>query len=73
MIRNVAGFSVLAVIAMIAWKMLAAVFGGLIALVLNIVWWAFIGFVIYTIIKIFSPGTAAKIRDTIRGERQTTA
>lgn len=73
MIRNIGGFAAFAFIAVIAWKMLAAVFGGLIALVLNIIWWAFIGFVIYTIIKIFSPGTAAKIRDTIRGERSSTA
>lgn len=71
MIRNVAGFAVFAFLALTAWKILAGVFGGLIALILNLLWWAFIGFVIYTIIKIFSPSTASKIRDTIRGERST--
>jgi len=73
MIRNIGGFAVFAFVAMVAWKMLAAVFGGLLALVLNILWWALVGFVIYTIIKIFSPGTATKIRDTIRGEPGSTA
>lgn len=69
MIRNVAGFAVFAFLALTAWKIVAGVFGGLIALILTVLWWAFVGFVIYTLIKIFSPSTAAKIRDTIRGER----
>ena len=73
MIRNVAGFAGLFVMVAIAWKLLTGVFGWLIGLVFTLIWWAFIGFVIYTIIKIFSPGTAAKIRDTIRGEGRSTA
>ncbi|HPF62281.1 MAG: hypothetical protein KC544_06280 [Gemmatimonadetes bacterium] len=68
MIRNVTGFAVFAFLAMIAFKILGGIFGALIGLILTLLWWALVGFVIYTIIKIFSPGTAQKIRETIRGE-----
>lgn len=68
MIRNITGFAVFAFLAMFAFKLLAAIFGGLLGLIMSILWWAFIGFVIYVIIKMVSPSTAAKIRDTIRGE-----
>lgn len=68
MVRNVTGFAVFAFIAMLAWKLLASLFGAVIGLVLTVIWWAFIGFVIYTILKIFSPSTAQKVKETIRGE-----
>ncbi len=64
MVRNVTGFAVFAFIVMAAWKL----FGTVIGLLLTVLWWAFIGFVIYTILKIFAPGTAQKVRDTIRGD-----
>lgn len=67
MVRSITGFAVFAFLALFAFKLLAAVFGGLLGLFISILWWAFIGFVIYVIIKMFSPSTAAKIRDTIRG------
>lgn len=71
MIRNIGGFAVFAFLAVLGFKLVFAVFGGLLGLVLSVLWWAFIGFVIYTIIKMFSPSTATKIRDTIRGDSGT--
>ena len=68
MIRNVTGFAVFAFLAMLAFKIRGGILGALIGLILTLLWWALVGFVIYTIIKIFSPGTAQKIRETIRGE-----
>jgi hypothetical protein len=68
MIRSVTGFAVFAFLAVFAFKLLAAVFGGLLGLIMTILWWAFVGFVIYVIIKMVSPSTATKIRDTIRGQ-----
>lgn len=73
MVRSIAGFAGLFIAVALAWKILTGVFGWVIGLILTILWWAFIGFVIYTIIKILSPSTAAKIRDTIRGEGRSTA
>lgn len=67
MVRTIGGFAVLAFVAMIGLKMLAGVFGMLWGLVLTVLWWAFIGFVVYTLLKIFAPGVASRIRDTIRG------
>ena len=68
MIRNIGGFAVFAFLAVLGFKLVFSVFGGLLGLVVSVLWWAFIGFVIYTIIKMFSPSTATKIRDTIRGD-----
>ncbi len=67
MVRNITGFAVFAFAALMAWKLLTSVFGALIGLVLTLVWWAFLGFVIYTILKMISPSTAQKVRETIRG------
>ncbi len=72
MVRNVTGFAVFAFLAMIAFKILAGVFGALLGLLMTVLWWALVGFVIYTIIKIVAPGTARKLRETIRGEGHAT-
>jgi hypothetical protein len=32
-----------------------------------VLWLAFLGFVIYMILKIFAPGTAARVREMIAG------
>lgn len=68
MIRNITGFAVFAFLAVVGFKLLGAIFGGLIGLILTLLWWAFIGYVIYAIIRMFSPDTAQKIRETIRGD-----
>ena len=68
MIRNVVGFAGFAFLAVIGFRLLGAIFGGLLGLIMTVLWWAYIGFVIYSLIKMFSPDTASKIRSTIRGE-----
>ena len=67
MVRTIGGFAVVAFVAMIGLKMLAGVFGLLWGLILTLLWWAFLGFVVYTLLKIFAPGVAARIRSAIRG------
>ncbi len=67
MVRTVGGFAVLAVVAMIGFKLIMGIFGALLGLVVTLLWWAFMGFVVYTLLKIFAPGLASKIRETIRG------
>jgi hypothetical protein len=71
MVRTIGGFAVLAFVAMLGFKLLMGLFGTLIGLVVTLVWWAFLGFVVYTILKIFAPGLAQRIRDTIRGPSTT--
>ncbi|HET9134737.1 MAG TPA: hypothetical protein VFN90_10555 [Gemmatimonadales bacterium] len=67
MVRNITGFAVFAFLAVMAFKLLTGIFGALIGLLFTILWWGFIGWVIYTILKIFAPDTAQKIREAIRG------
>ena len=73
MVRTVGGFAVLAVVAMIGFKLLMGVFGALVGLLMTLIWWAFLGFVVYTVLKIFAPGVASRIRETIRGTPSTSA
>ncbi len=68
MVRNVTGFAIFAFVAMIAFRFLMGMFGWLISAVMMVLFWALIGFVIYTLLKIFAPGLASKIRSTIRGD-----
>jgi hypothetical protein len=58
---------VLAIVAMIGFKLLMGLLGTVLGLIVTLLWWAFLGFVVYTMLKIFAPGLAARIRDTIRG------
>lgn len=65
MVRSVAGFAVFAAVVLVALKVLGFVWG----LLGTILWLAFLGFVFYLLLRLLSPGTADKVRDTIRGER----
>lgn len=67
MVRNVTGMAVFAFLAVMAFKVLAGFFGWMVGLLFTVLWWAFVGWVIYTLLKIFAPGTAAKVRETIKG------
>ena len=73
MVRTVGGFAVLAVVAMLGFKLLMGVFGALVGLLMTLIGWAFLGFVVYTVLKIFAPGLATRIRETIRGTPSTSA
>ena len=67
MVRNVTGFAVFAFLAAMAFKLFFSVFGWLLGLVMTVLVWAVIGFAIYTALKIFMPGAAAKVKSTING------
>ena len=71
MVRTVGGFAVLAFVALMGFKLLMGIFGTLLGLIATLLWWAFLGFVIYTLLKIFAPGLASRIRQTIRGTPST--
>jgi len=61
MIRNLVGFAAFAVIALFVLKILGTLFG-------MIIWLAFWGFIIYLILKVFSPRTAARVKEEISGK-----
>ncbi|HEX9895056.1 MAG TPA: hypothetical protein VGA78_14085 [Gemmatimonadales bacterium] len=64
MVRNVVGYAVFAAVVLMALKLLGFVWGVLGTLL----WLAFLGFVFYLLLRVFAPGTADKVRDSIKGE-----
>ncbi len=68
MVRNITGFAVFAGLAVLAFKLLTAVLGSALGIIATLLWWAFLGFVIYTLLRIFSPRTADRVRNTIRND-----
>ena len=67
MFRSIIGFAVFALVALVALKLLFAVFGLVIGLAMTLLVWAAFGFIIYLGLRVVSPGTAAKLRDLIKG------
>jgi hypothetical protein len=67
MFRNLLGFAVFAVIAVFLLKVFLGLFGLLIGLLMTVAWFAFVGFIIYLVLKLVAPGTAARVREMIAG------
>ena len=67
MVRGVAGFAGFFLLFILGMKVIGWLLGGFLGIVFKILWFAFLGWMIYTIIKILSPSTAERIRDAIRG------
>ncbi|HEU4698867.1 MAG TPA: hypothetical protein VFS40_06795 [Gemmatimonadales bacterium] len=71
MIRNLVGLTVFGCLAIVALKVFFGLFFGLFAIALFILKWALIGWVIYMVIKMFSPDTARRIKETFQGSGST--
>jgi hypothetical protein len=67
--HKLVGYSLLALAAMFLWRVLAGLFGTLMGLFFTILWWAFVGFLIYLAIRVFSPSTADRIQEMISGKK----
>jgi hypothetical protein len=67
MLRNLLGFALFAIITLFLLKVLFGLFGLVLGLMGTVLWFAFLGFVIYLLLKVFAPDTAARVRETIRG------
>jgi uncharacterized membrane protein len=71
MIRTVAAVAVLGLIAWIALKLVLGVAGGLLGLLITVFWFvlkvALVVGLIYWLLTVFSPETARKMRDALRG------
>jgi hypothetical protein len=67
MIRSLVGFAAFAVVALLALRLVGWLFGFAISLFVMLLWLAFWGFVLYLVLRIFAPGLARKVKDTIRG------
>lgn len=69
MLRNLFGFAVVAVVTIFLLKVVFSLFGLVLGLLGVVLWFAFVGFMIYLVLKVFAPGTAARVREMIAGER----
>ncbi|MEO6066735.1 MAG: hypothetical protein ABJB33_05930 [Gemmatimonadota bacterium] len=67
--QKLLGYSLLAIGAMFLWRVLTGLFGMLMGLVFSLLWLAFVGFIIYLIIRVFSPSTADRIQEMISGKK----
>lgn len=67
MVRGLVGFAGFFVLFIVGMKVIGFLIGGAIGLVLNLLWFAFLGWLIYLVIKVVSPSTAQNLRETIRG------
>jgi hypothetical protein len=59
------GFAALAVVAMIAIKFILSIFGVIVSLFMTLLWFAFIGFLIYVALRVLSPSTADRVKEMI--------
>jgi uncharacterized membrane protein len=71
MFRSILGFAIFAVLAWIGLKIIFGLLGGLMGILMTVLWLAAIGFILYLVLRVISPGTADKVRDTIKGKRDT--
>jgi hypothetical protein len=69
MLRNLFGFAVFAVVTVFLLKVVFGLFGLVLGLLGAVLWFAFVGFIIYLVLKLFAPATAARVREMIAGQR----
>jgi hypothetical protein len=67
MIRNLFGFAVLAVVAWLGIHLFFGLLGFAIGVVGKLLWLAFLGFLVYLVLRVFSPATADRIKEMIAG------
>lgn len=65
MLRKILGYALLALAAVLALKLAFAVLGTLIGLAVAVLMLAAMGWMFYLILRVFSPATAARVRDLI--------
>ena len=67
MLRTLLGYAIFAVLAVLALKLLLGLFGLVFGLLWAVLWLALLGFGLYVILRLVAPGTAARVREIIRG------
>jgi O-antigen/teichoic acid export membrane protein len=72
MIRKILGFAVMAIVALVVLKIALGLLGLFIGLVVTVLVLAAMGYGFYLVIRVFSPATAARIRDLIRSNPSPT-
>ena len=71
MFRSILGFALFAVLVWIGLRIIFSLLGGLMSILGTVLWLAAVGFIFYLVLRVISPGTANRVRDTIRGKHDT--
>jgi hypothetical protein len=67
--QKLLGYSLLAIVGIFLWRVLTGLFGMIMGLIFSLLWLAFVGFIIYLLIRVFSPSTADRIQEMISGKK----
>jgi hypothetical protein len=67
MLRKILGFALLALVALLVLKIALGLMGVLFGLAVSVLVLAGLGYALYLILRVVSPATAARVRETIRG------
>ena len=67
MLRNLFGFAVFSIVTVFVLKVVFSLFGLVLGLLGTVLWLALMGFMIYLVLKLFAPNTAARVREMIAG------
>jgi hypothetical protein len=67
--QKLLGYSLLAIVGLFAWRILTGLLGLAFGIVMWLFWMAFVGFVIYLVIRVFSPSTADRIQEMLSGKK----
>jgi hypothetical protein len=68
MVRALLGYAVLAIVGIVALKLLFGLLSIAFSLLWVLLWLAALGFVFYIVLKVVSPSTARRVKEKIRGE-----
>jgi len=71
--RTILGYAIIAIIGFFAIKVVFGLLGFAVTLLVNLLWLAALGFVLYLVLKVVSPSTAEKIHDAIKGKEPPAA
>lgn len=70
MLRTLLGYAILAVIGFFALKLVLGLLGFAFTLLMNLLWLAALGFLVYLVLKLISPDLARRVHDKIAGARR---
>jgi hypothetical protein len=69
MMRTILGYALLAVVGLVALKLVFGLLSIAFTLFWAALWLAVLGFIFYLVLKVISPKTAARVREAIKGEQ----
>ncbi|MDH3289727.1 MAG: hypothetical protein OEO20_12670 [Gemmatimonadota bacterium] len=70
MLRTIVGYAVLAILGILALKLLFGLLSIAFTLFWALLWLALLGFIFYLVLKVISPSTAKRVKEKIKGEAE---